>query len=418
MPFDYRAGGVGAIMSARNLVDGFDINELTPDFLHDPQPTYHALRELDPVHQNKDGSYFLTRYRDLELTYKHPAMSSDKKVDFKPTMKDGALYLHHTTSLVFNDDPYHARVRKQLAGAFTPRKLAELEPLIERVIDELLEELAERDTFDLMDDFALKLPIEIISNMLGVHREKRHLLHGWSNTILGGLEPALSDEARIAGDEAVEEFSAYLEDLIEERRKNPDEGGQGEVLAALIFGEVDGEKLSLVELVQNCIFLLNAGHETTANLTANGICALMDHPDQLRRLQDDPSLIDTMVEETLRYDSPVQLGNRRLTADLEVGGVAMKEGDYLHMAIGAANRDPDIFEDPDRFDIDRKMLHPHFAFAWGKHICLGATLGKIEGRVAIGKFVQKFPNVDYAGDKERLLRARFRGYSHVPVKVL
>jgi len=173
-----------------------------------------------------------------------------------------------------------------------------------------------------------------------------------------------------------------------------------------------------VELVQNCIFLLNAGHETTANLTANGICALMDHPDQLRRLQDDPSLIDTMVEETLRYDSPVQLGNRRLTADLEVGGVAMKEGDYLHMAIGAANRDPDIFEDPDRFDIGRKMLHPHFAFAWGKHICLGATLGKIEGRVAIGKFVQKFPNVDYAGDKERLLRARFRGYSHVPVKVL
>ncbi len=404
-------------MTARDLVDGFDINELTPDFLHDPQPTYHALRELDPVHRNKDGSYFLTRYRDLELTYKHPAMSSDKKVDFKPAMKDGALYLHHTTSLVFNDDPYHARVRKLLAAAFTPRKLAELEPLIERVIDELLDELTERDTFDLMDDFALMLPIEIISNMLGVHREKRHLLHGWSNTILGGLEPALSDEARDAGNQAVEEFSAYLEELIEERLKNPDEGGQGEVLATLIFGEVDGEKLSLVELVQNCIFLLNAGHETTANLTANGICALIENPDQLRRLQDDPSLIDTAVEETLRYDSPVQLGNRRLAEDLEVGGVAMKEGDYIHMAIGAANRDPEIFENPDQFDVGRNPSHPHFAFAWGKHICLGATLGKIEGRVAIGKFVQKFPNVEFAGDRERLLRARFRGYSHVPVKI-
>lgn len=401
-------------MDAQQLVDEFDINELKVDYFDNPYPTYRAMRECDPVHQNKDGSYFLTRHADLDLAYKHKAMSSDKTVDFKPAMGDGPLYTHHTTSLVFNDDPYHARVRKLLAAAFTPRKLSELEPLIERVIDDLLDRLETRDSFDLMEDFALVLPTEVIADMLGIHPEKRGLLRDYSVTILGGLEPSLSDEARDAGNAAVVEFGAYLEELIAERRQNPDAGGQGEVLSALIFGEVNGESLSLVELVQNCIFLLNAGHETTANLTANGICLLMDHPDQKQRLLDDPGLIDTAVEEFLRFESPVQLGNRKLTEDVEIAGKQMKKGDYLHLALGGANRDPAIFDSPEELDIGRAK-NPHFAFASGKHICLGATLARIEGRIAIGKFIERFPEVRDSGDRERLRRARFRGYTRVPV---
>ena len=296
----------------------FDIARIDRAFLEDPFPVYRHLRETDPVHRNADGSYFLTRHADLETAYKHPAMSSDKKVDFKPNLGDGPLYTHHTTSLVFNDDPYHARVRKLLAAAFTPRKLAELEPRIRAVIDRLLDELAERGSFDLIDDYALVLPTEIIADMLGVDAETRPLLRDYSVKILAALDPVISKETLDAGNAAVEEFGAYLTDLIAHRRKNPNAGGQGEVLAALIFGEVDGERLSEEELIQNCIFLLNAGHETTANLTANGICLLMDHPDERRRLLADPALIDTCIDECLRYDSPVQLGNRKLTDEVEV----------------------------------------------------------------------------------------------------
>jgi cytochrome P450 len=391
----------------------FDISRLDRDFLENPFPVYRALRESDPVHRNEDGSYFLTRHADLETAYKHPAMSSDKRVDFRPNLGSSPLYKHHTTSLVFNDDPYHKRVRKLLAGAFTPKKLKELEPRIHAVVGRLLEALEERGSFDLIHDYALVLPTEIIADMLGVHPERRPLLRDYSVKILGALDPVISKEALYAGNAAVEEFGAYLAALIAERRRHPEAGGQGEVLAALIFGESEGERLSEEELIQNCIFLLNAGHETTANLTANAICLLLDHPGERRRLLDDPSLIDSCIDECLRYDSPVQLGNRKAMAEIEMGGVTIPKGSFLHLAIGGANRDPAVFDNPERFDIARSP-NPHHAFAGGKHICLGATLSKIEGRIAVGEFIRRFPDARFDGPRERLLRARFRGYARVP----
>jgi len=252
--------------------------------------------------------------------------------------------------------------------------------------------------------------------MLGVHPERRPLLRDYSVKILGALDPVISEAALQAGNAAVEEFGAYLAELIAERRRHPEAGGQGEVLAALIFGEAEGERLGEEELIQNCIFLLNAGHETTANLTANAICLLMDHPEERRRLLDDPGLIDRCIDECLRYDSPVQLGNRKATEAIEMGGVAIPAGSFLHLAIGGANRDPAVFDDAERFDIARTP-NPHHAFAGGKHICLGATLSKIEGRIAVGKFIRRFPNLRFGGLRERLLRARFRGYARVPVSI-
>ncbi len=398
----------------------FDINEIGQDFLDDPYPVYRQLRETAPVYRNPDGTYFLTRFADVVKAFKHPDMSSDKTVDFKPKFGDGPLYTHHTTSLVFNDPPVHTRVRKLLAGAFTPRKLTELEPLVDQVINNLLDRLAEQGEFDIIEDYALALPTEIISYMLGVPEEHRHLLHNYSNLILGALDPVVAPDKLQAGHDAVEEFGAMLEELIDARRKMPNQAGQGEVLAALIFGEVGGEKLSPVELVQNCIFLLNAGHETTANLVGNGISILLDHPDQLKRLQDDPELIKTAVEEFLRFESPLQIGNRKATADVEFGPedapVTIPKDAFIHTCIGAANRDPEEFKNPETVDVGRDH-NPQIAFGIGKHICMGNTLGRIEGRIAIGKFVQRFSKLRKNGEKQLHGRARFRGLDKLPVAV-
>jgi cytochrome P450 len=407
-------------MVSKDKALNFDIKKIDQAFLDDPFPTYRMLREYDPVHRNEDGSYFLTRYEDVVLSLRHPGMSSDKKIDFKPKFGDGALYVHHTSSLVFNDPPVHTRVRQLLSEAFTPRKITELEPVIEGIIDRLLDRLADLGEFDVVKDYALALPTEIIADMLGVPEEHRHKLHNYSNLILGALDPVVSNEKITEGHNAVEEFSSLLEILIAERRKTPKGGEMGEVLAALIFGEVDGEKLTSVELVQNCIFLLNAGHETTANLVGSGLSILLDYPDQMLRLRADPSLIKTAVEEFLRFQSPLQIGNRKAMEDVEFGPVGNKvtipAGSFIHTAIGAANRDPEKFENPERVDIGRKP-NPQIAFGIGKHICMGNTLGRIEGHIAVGKLVKRFPNLRAVGKKHFHGRARFRGLDSLPVAV-
>ncbi len=398
----------------------FDINKIDQDFLDDPYPVYRKLREQAPVYRNPDGTFILTRFADVVKAFKHPGMSSDKTVDFKPKFGDGPLYTHHTTSLVFNDPPVHTRVRKLLASAFSPRKLTELEPLVEQVINNLLDRLERQGEFDIIEDYALALPTEVISYMLGVPEEHRHLLHNYSNLILGALDPVVPPEKLQAGHDAVEEFGAMLEELIQVRRKMPGQAGQGEVLAALIFGEIDGEKLTPVELVQNCIFLLNAGHETTANLVGNGISILLDYPDQLKRLQNDPGLIKTAVEEFLRFESPLQIGNRKATADVEFGPedatVTIPKDAFIHTCIGAANRDPEEFDNPESVDVGRAH-NPQIAFGLGKHICMGNTLGRIEGRIAIGMFVDRFPKLRKNGEKKFHGRARFRGLDKLPVAV-
>ena len=216
------------------------------------------------------------------------------------------------------------------------------------------------------------------------------------------------------------EFGELLEELIAKRRETPHGAEMGEVLVSLIFGEVDGRKLSPVELVQNCIFLLNAGHETTASLVSNGIGTLLEFPDQLQRLRENPDLIKTAVEEFLRFQSPLQIGNRKATEDVVFGPEdnekTIPAGSFIHTCVGAANRDPEIFKDPETVDIGRKP-NPQIAFGMGRHICMGNTLGRIEGHTAIGKFVERFPNLRLNGEKRFHGRARFRGLALLPVAV-
>src|SRR5215213_6765963 len=337
----------------RELAASFNIEKLTPEFYADPYPTYRALREHEPVKLLRNGSYFLTRYDDLVHIYKSTKLfSSDKKKEFFPKYGDSLLYEHHTTSLVFNDPPAHTRVRRLIMGALSPRAIASMEGDLIALVDRLLDSLGAKRKVDLIDDFAAAIPIEVIGNLLDVPREERAPLRDWSLAILGALEPVISPEAFARGNKAVTDFLGYLDVLVARRRAKPG-NPERDVLTRLIQGEEDGERLTQKELLHNCIFLLNAGHETTTNLIGNGLVALSNHASEMRRLIENPSLIKTAVEEFLRYESSNQLGNRVTTEPVEIGGVQMPAGTFVTLCIGAANRDPAQFPDPESLDIGR-----------------------------------------------------------------
>lgn len=401
---------------SRDIAAAFDVEHLPPDFYDNPFPYYRALREHEPVKRMKNGSYFLTRYDDLVAVYKNQkSFSSDKKIEFKPKYGDSPLYEHHTTSLVFNDPPLHTRVRRLIIGALTPRAIAAMEAGLVTLVDRLIARIAEKGEGDLIEEFASAIPIEIIGNLLGVPHDEREPLRAWSLSILGALEPVVTAAAFERGNAAVKAFLAYLAGLVGKRRANPG-NPERDVLTRLIRGEDDGERLSEKELLHNCIFLLNAGHETTTNLIGNGLVALYRHPDQRALLIQRPELIRTAVEEVLRYESSNQLGNRITTETVGIGGVVMPPQTPVTLCIGAANRDPAQFPDPERFDITRSP-NRHIAFGTGIHQCAGMNLARLEGIVAISHFLARFPDYQLAAPPVRGGRARFRGYLNVPARI-
>ena len=399
---------------ARQVADCFDLKALPPDFYSDPFPYYHALRELAPVKRMPDGSYLLTRYADVEHVYKSPKLfSSDKSKEFKPKYGDSLLYEHHTSSLVFNDAPLHTRVRRLIAGALTPRALSSMEPALIGLVDRLLDAMTAKREVDLIEDYAAAIPVEVIGNLLGVPRAERGPLRGWSLAILGALEPVIAPQVFERGNRAVAQFLGYLEDLIARRRAKP--GDEHDVLTRLIRGEGD-ERLSDKELYHNCIFLLNAGHETTTNLIGNGLVALAAFPQERQRLIAQPELARSAVEEILRFESSNQLGNRITAEAVDVGGVAMAPATQITLCIGAANRDPGQFRDPDRFDIARSP-NRHVAFATGVHACAGMALARLEGTIALSRFLARFPRYRLANEPTRGGRARFRGFLRIPAEL-
>jgi cytochrome P450 len=401
---------------AREAARAFDLKRLPADFIDDPFPYYAALREHDPVHRMPDGAYLLTRWRDCDAVYRDArTFSSDKKVEFFPKYGDAPLYRHHTTSLVFNDPPLHTHVRRAIQGALSNRVIAEMESGLVALVEALLDATAAKGRVDLIEDFAAAIPVEIIGNLLGVPREDRGPLRGWSLAILGALEPVLTSEQMARGNDAVRDFSAYLVGLIAQRRARPGDP-EKDLLTRLIRGEQDGRKLSEDELVQNCIFILNAGHETTTNLIGNALEIFIRFPAERRRLIESPGLMKSAVEEVLRFESSNQLGNRGVTEDTEIGGVAMPKGTLVTLCIGAANRDAEPFPDPDRFDVARNPTR-HLAFGSGIHMCAGMSLARLEGRVAIERFLARFPDYEPDGAPTRSRRARFRGFTALPVRV-
>jgi hypothetical protein len=401
---------------AKELAAKFDLEKLTAEFYDNPYPTYRALRENEPVKRLPNGTMFLTRYDDLVTTYKNTkSFSSDKKREFAPKYGNSLLYEHHTTSLVFNDPPAHTRVRRLIMGALSPRAIAGMEPDLIALVDRLLDGLAVKGHVELIEDFASAIPVQVIGNLLDVPMEERGPLRDWSLAILGALEPVIGPEVFARGNEAVKDFLAYLEILVARRRTKPG-NPERDVLTRLIQGEDNGERLTARELLHNCIFLLNAGHETTTNLIGNGLVALSRNPAQKRRLIENPALIKTAIEEILRFESSNQLGNRMTTEPVELGGIKLAAGTPVTLCIGAANRDPAQFADPETLDVARTP-NRHLAFGTGAHQCAGMALARLEGAIAVSRFLARFPGYALSAPPVRGGRVRFRGFLSVPCVV-
>ena len=389
-------------------VGAFRLTAVPPDFYDDPYRYYAALRERDPVHEMESGSFFLSRYDDVVNVYRSAHASSDKRVEFQPKFGDAPLYEHHTTSLVFNDPPLHTRVRGLIMGALNQRAIARMEAGVAALVDSLLDELGAR--CDFIEDFAARIPVEVIGNLLDIPRAERGPLRAWSLAILSGLEPRPTADMLERGNRAVVDFKDYLARLVDARRRTPGDP-QSDVLTRLIAG---GE-LSENELYHNCIFLLNAGHETTTNLLGNGLWLLLTHPQQMQRLRSDPALLSSAIEEMLRYEGPIQLNNRRLVAPIELRGRALPAGALLTLGIGAANRDPAQFADPERFDVARRP-NRHVAFGHGDHACAGMNVARMEARIAFARFLARFGRLMPAGEPQRDRRIRFRGFRKLPLE--
>ena len=402
-------------MSPHAELHGFSLAQPPAGFVDDPYPWYARLRQLSPVHPLGPGSVLLTRYEDVLAVYRHAGASSDKQAEFGPKFGPGTpLFEHHTTSLVFNDPPLHTRVRRILMGALNQRAIARMEPGLRSLVDSLLDGLADEAEPDLIEHLAARIPVEVIGNLLAVPHAERGPLRDWSLAILSALEPAPSPALLDTGHRAVREFLDYLRELIDNRRRHPGDP-DSDVLTRLMRGDAEG-LLTETELMHNCIFLLNAGHETTTNLIGNGLDALLTHRAQWDRLVADPALLTPGVEELLRYESPLQLNNRRAREPLAVGGQVLPAGTFVTLAIGAANRDPAVFDEPDRLDVARNPNH-HLAFGQGPHACSGMNVARLEARIAIGALLRRYPRLERRGAPERDPRVRFRGFRRLPVRL-
>ncbi len=393
----------------------FDLRQLPARFYTDPYPDYAHLQAHTPILECADGSYLLTRYADLWQIYRDARhFSSDKTAQFAPRFGAGTpLYEHHTSSLVFNDPPLHTRVRKAIGNALSQQMVRVLQQDLTRLVDDLLARLADRQEVDLIADYAAAIPIEIIGNMLGVPPAERAPLRRWSLAILGALEVDLDDEGLQRGHACVSEFLDFLADFVPRRRARL-RAHDDDILARLLRWMDAQGGLTPTELYHQCIFLLNAGHETTTNLIGNGVELLLRFSDARAALLAQPTLIDSAVEEILRFESPNQLGNRTTTQAVQVGDVRLPAGVHLTLCIGAANRDPAQFPHAQNFDITRSA-NAHLAFGAGIHTCAGLHVARLEGRIAILRLLQRYPGLALAAAPQRAARARFRGFSTLPV---
>ena len=403
------------IEPSTDAVARFRLIDPPAGFIDDPYPWYAQLRRESPVHRLGERSFFLSRYDDVLAAYRDPRTSSDKHAEFTPKFGDSPLLEHHTTSLVFNDPPLHTRVRRLIMGALNQRAIKKMEQGLIQLIDELLDDIENQSSVDMISGFAARIPIEVIGNLLNVPRDERAPLRDWSLAILSALEPVPKPQVLQTGNQAVIEFTDYLKILVSDRRQSPGDPAV-DVLTRLIQGEKDGEKLTESELLHNCIFLLNAGHETTTNLIGNGLHALISHRDQLERLAAEPALADSAVEELLRFESPLQLNNRLTTESMTIGEKTIPAGTFLTLGVGAANRDPDHFDRAEHLDIGRSPNN-HLAFGQGRHACSGMNVARLEGRIAFAAVARRFPSIDLSGTPERDPRIRFRGFRHLPVVI-
>ena len=373
-----------------------EFNPFLPEFRENPYPFYHRLRSSDPVHwSDLAGRWVLTRYSDCVAVLRDSArFSADPNTwngfaDFVAALGGpGPLMDMQTKWMLMKDPPDHTRLRTLVTKAFTPRVAEGMRPRVQAIVDGLLDEVQAAGRMDLIAALAFPLPTIVICEMLGVPAEDREQFKGWTRDLARSLDPIVTPEIMAAASEATVAFADYFRVLVATRRKNP----QNDLLSGLIAAEEQGDRLTEDELLATAILLLGAGHETTMNLIGNGTLALLRNPDQLEKLKRDPALMPGAVEEFLRYDGSVQMTARTALVDTEIGGEIIAKGVQAIIVLGAANRDPAQFPDPDRLDITRRD-NRHIVFGYGIHHCLGAPLARVEGQVAISTLLRRMPNL-------------------------
>ena len=390
-------------------------NPMAPEFVADPYPTYHRLRAEDPVHQSPLGFWVLTRYEDVVASLRDPRMVKEPIAAFVAARFGlAAPPTGMGLSMLDRDPPDHTRLRGLVSKAFTPRVIEQLRPHIQQIVDGLLDKVEGGPGMDLIEQFAYPLPVIVICEMLGVPVADHERFKGWGLDIARGLDAImLPPDSPVAerSMHARHALAAYFRELIAARRAAP----RDDMLSGLIAAEEAGDKLSEDELLATCILLLVAGPETTVNLIGNGSLALLRHPDQRKRLQNDPGLITTAVEELLRFDGPVQRTARIPSEDVVIGGRTIGKGEMVMPFIGAADRDPAQFPNPDRLDLGRTD-NRHIAFGWGIHFCIGAPLARVEGQIAINTLLRRKPKLALATETPEYRQSlTLRGLSHLPV---
>lgn len=402
--------------STASVPTGVELTALDEAYRRDPYPVLDELRAREPVHHDEVlKRWFLTRHDDVASVVNDRDLSADPRKAAPDTYMglfsgaDG----DRSPSILFLDPPDHTRLRALVNKTFTPRALERIGPRIQEIVDELLDEVASADGFDLMASFAGPLPTIVIAEMLGVDAADRDDFKRWSDDGVLSFNPKISEEEAQRVMESVAAMDAYLRQAIAERRANP----RDDLISKLIAVEEAGDQLTTDEIVTMCALLLAAGNVTTTDLIGNGVLALLQHRDQLELLRDDPSLIENTVEEVLRFDPPVVQTGRIAMEDIEIGGCPIGKGESLLTSLAAANHDPAVYPEPDTFDIKRDDTH-HQSFGGGVHYCLGAPLARLEAQLAIGTLVRRFPNLRLAdGPLEWRRLPTFRGVIKLPVLI-
>ena len=394
---------------------GVAYNPLAARMAEDPYPEYAKLRARSPVHRSRlMNAWVFSRYADVDTVLRdHRSFSNDPRKRELPRRQQATLPTPDDYTLLFLDPPDHTRLRALVNRAFTRRAVNALEPHIRGLMETLLDD-EDPSGFDLMEAVANPLPVIVIAEMLGVPPEDRARFRTWSNRRARLLEPTITAREREVGAEAGKALSEYFLSIIKARRAAP----QDDIVSALVQAEEEGDVLTEHEMVNMLRLLLVAGNETTTNLIGNGMLALLRHPGELERLREDPSLIPAAVEELLRFDSPVQTDFRGVLQDCEVNGFPVKRGESLVLLIGSANRDPAVFDDPDRLDVTRGQ-GSHISFGRGIHHCIGAPLARLEGRIALEVLLERFASIRLLSEPPKYRNGIvLRGLESLPVSAI
>jgi cytochrome P450 len=416
--YSLQAGSVIRYREGMSSSDTLEFNPFLPEVHEDPYPLYHRLRAEDPVHRSPLGFWVLTRHADVLAVLRDPRMSRDPRRSERVALLRASAEVDEllaseeaAPSMLFVDPPDHTRLRTLVNKAFTPAAVERLRPRVEEIVAGLLDRAAGAGAMDVVEELAYPLPVTVICELFGVPEADRDRFRAWSRGLVHLLDPLVASDALERALRARQALRDYLGGLIAERRAHP----TGDLLTALIAAEDQGHQLTEAELVSMCVLLLVAGHETTVNLIANGMLALLRDPGARARLEADAALARGAVEELLRYDSPVQFTSRHALADLDVGGRRVRAGETVVAVLGAANRDPAQFPYPDRLDLGRAP-NRHVAFGGGIHFCLGAPLARMEAAIAIPAMLARLPGLEL-GPRPPVRRdtVTLRGLASLPV---